>query len=325
MVTLSHEQMSGPMEMLKAAILADIEEKLALKEEALWVKGQAELRKLQQEHKQLQSSVNDLRSEQDRLRMENRSMREAMGALSLSCEAVVKQVHLALRALPREPLCTSSPSAGSTMASEDGLCEASEDALSTPKSQVKGCSSAILSPTDLPSMRQESDCAPMRLSDSETGDALTAAFASPSSTPSRARSAIFVRISKDVGFTSLGIDVKQLKNETLRVKSVDVDGLVQQHNMKQASDASKIMVGDCITTVNGVGGDSDAMLAVCKQSSVLDFVLQRTSGEVFDADSDDETESTPMVANSSSLRKEAAVFMPFAQGDMLLQTLPPGL
>jgi FtsZ-binding cell division protein ZapB len=282
MVTLNHEQMSDPMEMLKATILLDVEEKLAQHEEALWVKGQAELRKLQQEHRQLQSSMNELRTEQDRLRSENRNMQEAVDALALSCEVVVKQLHLALRVLPREPLCTGSPSAVSTMASEDGNREVSDDALSTPKREVEACSSAMFSPTNLPSMRQESDCAPMRLSDTDLADALTAASASASSTPSRS-SAVFVRLSKEAGFTTLGIDVKQLKNETLRVKSVDPHGSVGQHNIKQASDTSKIMVGDCIATVNGVEGDSDAMLAVCKQSSILEFVLHRTGDDAFDA------------------------------------------
>jgi hypothetical protein len=334
MVTSNLEQMSLPMEMLKASILADVEAKLADKEEAMWVKGQAELRKLQQGHTQLQSSVIELRAEQDRLRLENRNMQEAVDALARSCEVVVKQLHSALKALPREPLCKGSPSAVSTIASEDMNSDVSDDALptpkrevelcqdalSTPKREVQVCSSAAPSPTDAATMQQESDCGTKRLSDVNMADAPTEASASASSASSHTSSTIFVRLSKESGST-LGLDVKQLQNETLLVKSVDPRGSVGQHNRKQASDTSKVMVGDSIVTVNGVGGDADAMLAVCKQSSIFDFVLLRTGDDVLDEDSD--VDEPTAVAGSSNLRKEASVFVPF--GDLLQKTLPPGL
>ncbi|CAJ1338356.1 unnamed protein product [Effrenium voratum] len=83
---------------------------------------------------------------------------------------------------------------------------------------------------------------------------------------------IVVQLTKGPGFTTLGIEVNQ-DEDTLRVERVDEYGLVGKFNSSQEGEG-KILVGDSIVKVNGVGQDPDSMLQVIKEAEQLTLTIR---------------------------------------------------
>eukprot|EP00434_Breviolum_minutum_P015368 symbB.v1.2.013543.t1/scaffold952.1/size217748/1 len=106
-----------------------------------------------------------------------------------------------------------------------------------------------------------------------------------------------VEIVKEMGFTTLGIEVNQQQG-ALRVEHIDEHGLVGKFNSQESD--TRILEGDCIVQVNGVEQDPDQMLQEIKAAKVLRLVLVKNQ----QADS-------PL----TKLRPEAQTFVPFELGE----------
>lgn len=158
--------------------------------------------------------------------------------------------------------------------------------------------------------------------------------------PSPARNFDFlnVEIVKEPGFVTLGIEVNQVDGVSLRVESIDEHGLVGRYNARQEDrGGSRVLVGDRVIEVNGVGQDPNEMLKECKVRQRLCFTIARDSRRVSlqgasdaAAASTDEhsAEEEPAGAASSSpvatrMRPEASVFVPASQATQEVSAAPP--
>lgn len=137
-----------------------------------------------------------------------------------------------------------------------------------------------------------------------------------------------IELAKEPGFETLGVEVQQGKDGSLRVAGVDEHGLVGHHNLQQASEATKLLVGDQILEANGVRGDPDEMLRACKAHQRVFFVIARsvvaalpnpTSAGGAPRSQQEWACATPQ---ATRMRPEAQEFVPSAQKEPLL---PPGL
>jgi len=108
-----------------------------------------------------------------------------------------------------------------------------------------------------------------------------------------------VEIVKEMGFTTLGIEVNQ-EHGALRVEHIDEHGLVGKFNLQEST--RKIMEGDCIVEVNGVEQDPEKMLHEIKAAKALGLVLVRPQAD------------SPL----TKLRPEAQAFVPLEHGDRAL-------
>lgn len=108
-----------------------------------------------------------------------------------------------------------------------------------------------------------------------------------------------VEIVKEMGFTTLGIEVNQ-EHGALRVEHIDEHGLVGKFNLQEST--RKIMEGDCIVEVNGVEQDPEKMLHEIKAAKALGLVLFRPQAD------------SPL----TKLRPEAQAFVPLEHGDRAL-------
>lgn len=93
--------------------------------------------------------------------------------------------------------------------------------------------------------------------------------------PMRRLDFVTIELMKEPGFTTLGMEVNQLDDSSLRIESIDEHGLVGWHNARQESELSQILVGDCIVEVNGVRSEAGLMLHECKVKQHLSIVLSR--------------------------------------------------
>lgn len=120
---------------------------------------------------------------------------------------------------------------------------------------------------------------------SDAGVAGTPPSARPTDTPPTAASTgtsaaglgglVTVELVKEQGFVTLGMEVNQIDNMSLRVESVDEHGLVGRHNSRQESDASRVREGDRIVEVNNIMHDPNQMLNECKVQQRLVLKLLR--------------------------------------------------
>jgi len=85
-----------------------------------------------------------------------------------------------------------------------------------------------------------------------------------------------VELQKDAGFTTLGMEVGEENGASIRVQSIDEHGLVGRYNRTRSSEASTVHVGDLIVGVNGVFGNTTAMLQECKSQQILILTVARS-------------------------------------------------
>merc|ERR1712003_459314 len=72
----------------------------------------------------------------------------------------------------------------------------------------------------------------------------------------------------------LGIDVNHSNNQFLRVESINTtEGLISTWN--QHNPHKSVQVGDCVLSVNGVGGNTTAMIQACNSADVITMVVRR--------------------------------------------------
>jgi hypothetical protein len=159
----------------------------------------------------------------------------------------------------------------------------------------------------------------------EKAHSTTSGVAMPS--PSPQFDYVVVEISKEPGFSTLGIEVNQVDGVSLRVEGIDDEGLVGNHNSKQDQSANRVHIGDRIIEVNGVKQDPNLMLQECKVRQRLSFVLARDSRQTSsmhqaafaarppaedDVDHSSKQAASPPSPVESRLRPEASVFVPAA-------------
>mmetsp|Transcript_71705 Transcript_71705/g.134101 ORF Transcript_71705/g.134101 Transcript_71705/m.134101 type:complete len:427 (-) Transcript_71705:71-1351(-) len=132
-----------------------------------------------------------------------------------------------------------------------------------------------------------------------------------------------VAVTKERGYETLGMEVDQLEDETLSVKAIDDSGLVGAHNLKQDSDANRIMVGDVIVQINDIAKNTEGMLQECKSKQILHITVLRRVADVEDtSEASKHASHTPM-----RMRAEAQAFVPSTQTELGQSALgaPPGL
>eukprot|EP00928_Gymnodinium_smaydae_P064837 TRINITY_DN48096_c0_g1_i1.p1 TRINITY_DN48096_c0_g1~~TRINITY_DN48096_c0_g1_i1.p1 ORF type:complete len:535 (-),score=140.38 TRINITY_DN48096_c0_g1_i1:223-1827(-) len=126
------------------------------------------------------------------------------------------------------------------------------------------------------------------------------------SAPAAQEEMLHIQLEKESGFPALGIEVNQVTESSLRVEAVELHGLVARHNVRQDSDACRILRGDRLIEVNGER-DPSRMLQECKAKQQLAITLLRP---VADASAADWAVSP---VPTRRLRPEAEVFVPSAQ------------
>lgn len=136
---------------LKKEIMVEIEAKLSQKDESLWRRGQVEIRRLQSEQQQINESIFNMQESQGQLVAENQKIRSALLEVTSKFEIVVKEMRLALRALPQNPRDSQdspTPSVASTSASDiNGVNSGKRAVELTPESRV-GVEQAAAWPAD---------------------------------------------------------------------------------------------------------------------------------------------------------------------------------
>mmetsp|Transcript_75948 Transcript_75948/g.210879 ORF Transcript_75948/g.210879 Transcript_75948/m.210879 type:complete len:574 (+) Transcript_75948:59-1780(+) len=138
---------------------------------------------------------------------------------------------------------------------------------------------------------------------------------------------VTVEVLKEPGFSTLGIEVNQIDEESLRVEGIDEHGLVARHNMRQEHEANRIWKGDRIIEVNSVRHDPTRMLHECKVKQRLVFVLRRGFADDVGADEGSPLPRRVMPEAHSPmpgrLRPDAQVFVPSSSQKEMRG--PPGL
>uniref|UniRef100_A0A7S4RLW1 PDZ domain-containing protein n=1 Tax=Alexandrium monilatum TaxID=311494 RepID=A0A7S4RLW1_9DINO len=161
---------------------------------------------------------------------------------------------------------------------------------------------------------------------------------------------IAVELAKEPGFVTLGMEVKQMDEFSLRIERIDEHGLVGRHNARQDAGHAKVQVGDRIVEANGIRHDPQRMLQECKARQRLALALLREpedhgaakAGKARDGlGPADGSEAEPPAGNSEDeaaaaadgtkagspaltrLRPEAMPFVPSAQKEAAPP--PPGL
>jgi len=166
----------------------------------------------------------------------------------------------------------------------------------------------------------------------ETWPAAPASLLAPAS-ESAEPTMVAVVLTKEEGFTTLGIEVKQVEN-TMHVEGIDGYGLVHHHNLSQEDDSHRVCAGDVIVEVNGIKGNPSEMLMQCKVSQRIAFTLLRPTPAASSSNSDlaPAAEASPPGLASRMLRPEAQEFVPAAQTEVVANATavdgtspPPGL
>eukprot|EP00927_Polykrikos_kofoidii_P050169 TRINITY_DN44094_c0_g1_i1.p1 TRINITY_DN44094_c0_g1~~TRINITY_DN44094_c0_g1_i1.p1 ORF type:complete len:562 (-),score=86.13 TRINITY_DN44094_c0_g1_i1:396-2081(-) len=84
-----------------------------------------------------------------------------------------------------------------------------------------------------------------------------------------------IELVKEVGCSTLGVEVNQIDGISLRIEGIDEHGLIARHNLCQQNDSCRVHVDDCIVGVNGVRNDPRRMLHECKAKQRLSLLISR--------------------------------------------------
>lgn len=151
-----------------------------------------------------------------------------------------------------------------------------------------------------------------------------------------------IELVKELGSGSLGIEVHQADDASLRIDDIEEDGLVGLYNARLGVNSmSRVLLGDRIIDVNGISGDPSKMLEECKLKQRLTITLARnsspdsllTSPQAMQDVMDGSGTVTPgprpgSPLRSSGLRAEASIFVPNFSTEAPMphhQGAPPGL
>jgi len=144
---------------------------------------------------------------------------------------------------------------------------------------------------------------------------------------------LHVELVKDLNVSTLGIEVHQADDASLRIDDIDEDGLVGRYNeVHGANSASAVRTGDRIIEVNGISAEPSKMLEECKLRQRLIITLARSRDAEPSPILQDVLEGSAAPRSgsplrSSGLRAEASIFVPNfdTQPPMHRQGPPPGL
>lgn len=117
---------------------------------------------------------------------------------------------------------------------------------------------------------------------------------------------VVVNIEKEPELQELGLEVVEEDGGQLRIESIDGFGMVARHNSRQSSDALRVLEGDVIVEVNGVGRSANDMLKQCKANVVV-FTLAR------EGEASGPTEALASAAAAAAATKTPSKLRPEAQ------------
>jgi hypothetical protein len=258
---------------LSRLVSAQVEAKLAELERAMWQRGQAAFaqarRESQEQVEQLDLGVQVCIDRQETLAREHDLLKK--GLVDVSCK--INSMRTEVQGLSMPTAAAAAECATSS--------QSSAPAVGTPSKQP---------PTQFLSLAEALDNGPttpppkVSLTLSEVLKAETAGPAPSTPAPATQRTSstkqfdfVKVVIKKD-GSKDLGLDVCS-DGTTLLVENVDPEGLVAAWNAQQQVAPKKgegeIKDGDRIIEVNGIRGDSIAMLEACRTHDTLRMTLSR--------------------------------------------------
>ena len=300
-----------PHELVRDAVLRDIETKVTEKMEELWAKGRQMLaqvhQKQQEKTDQLLTQIQQCKEQQEVLERENQSLKQVLTKMAS---------HLSQLGLEKPsgglPPCLGAYSSPPTTAAGS--------VTTTPQRSAEGCTPPIdavhteagstASPPEVPAFPAPltSPAAPLSLAEALNASgpatplslAKTLAEVTPATASTWAPQVFSMTLRKADG-AELGLNVKALDSQkAVLVEGIRPDGAVEAWNRQCVGSAHPeraILAGDRIISVNGISYEPEKMLEECRDKQLLKLTLLR--GDLGE-----------LAASSLTMRAEASEFVP---------------
>eukprot|EP00441_Pelagodinium_beii_P036545 CAMPEP_0197650734 /NCGR_PEP_ID=MMETSP1338-20131121/31123_1 /TAXON_ID=43686 ORGANISM="Pelagodinium beii, Strain RCC1491" /NCGR_SAMPLE_ID=MMETSP1338 /ASSEMBLY_ACC=CAM_ASM_000754 /LENGTH=361 /DNA_ID=CAMNT_0043225201 /DNA_START=93 /DNA_END=1178 /DNA_ORIENTATION=- len=320
----------SPQEVLKRAVIQDVEAKVSERVDELWQKGKHMLTQVQQKQQdkseKLAQEVSQCLERQRALEEENRKLKQVLEVLAQ---------RLALISPGLQVQGSTTPKPGSSTSPATTSAGTASVASSTPSqlhaSDVYPSGEAGYPPLpEVPAFPFPAMQTPLCLSEALGHSASTATtpMAQPPTPLSLANSLpptpsvpevpyapnmVFTMTLRKADQTELGLNVSPIENnKVLYIEGIRPEGAVDAWNRQCAGSAQpekSIIPGDKIVSVNSVHYNADKMLEECKDRQLLKLIIVRGEGPL--------PELTPTASVSSpskltGLRADANEFVPMS-------------
>lgn len=320
----------SPQEVLKRAVIQDVDAKVSERVEELWQKGKHMLTQVQQKQQEkadkLAQEVSQCVERQYGLEEENRKLKQVLEVLAQRLALISPGFAIPGTSTPKPGNISTSPATtsagtGSIASSTPSQLHASDvyagEAGYPPLPEVPAF--------PFPAPQQTTPAAPLLLSEALAASAVPslptaqpptplslAASLPPTPSASYAPNMVFTMTLRKADQTELGLNVSPIENnKVLYIEGIRPEGAVDAWNRQCAGSAQpekSILPGDKIVSVNSEQYNADKMLEECKDRQLLKLVIVRGDGPLPEL-----TSSTPAVSSPSKLtglRADASEFVP---------------
>ncbi|CAK8992087.1 unnamed protein product [Durusdinium trenchii] len=287
-------------EVVRDAVLRDIEAKVAEKMEELWQKGRQMLsqvhQKQQERTEKLMAQIQQCKEQQDALERENQALKQVLTKMASHLSQLGLEKPAGGYVSPPTTMATSLTTTPQRTQTSDGH---------TPQPDVEVSAST---PPEVPPFHFAQPPAPLSLAEALSSSAPRNTALTPLSLASTLAAEaqlaqswppqVFSMTLRKADGAQLGLDVKPLDGpKVLLVEGIRPDGAVEAWNRQcvGTNPERAIIAGDQIVSVNSVSYEPDKMLEECRDKQLLKLTLVR--GEISEH-------------ASLSMRADASEFVP---------------
>lgn len=269
-------------EVVRDAVLRDIETKVAEKMEEIWRKGRQMLaqvhQKQQEKTEQLMAQIQQCKEQQEVLERENQTLKQVLTKMAS---------HLSQLGLEKPGVGYSSPTtAGSVTTtpqratqSEGTPADVSGEVSTSPPEVSAFPFASMAAPLSLAEALSSSLSSPVPPTPLSLAKTLAGEAASPAVPTAPWPPQVFSMTLRKADGAELGLNVKALDSQkVVLVEGIRADGAVEAWNRQCVSSAHPeraILAGDRIISVNGISYEPDKMLEECRDKHLLKLTLLR--------------------------------------------------